>query len=287
MKTAQQYVTPLYSGILKVFLLPFLVGIGITTTAFSSEDPVFFSTLDPYKPAFFINSWFLENGGNERGHRNEEIVAQFSVKKYFFEGFHFGYTQKFFWQLYDYNGSAPIREINYNPEFFLDYNHQFHLDTLRIGLWEHESNGEQTEYDQNGTAVNKSRTWNRYYLHLFKTFKTAQAGMDLKVWGLYERKKDDKGSFYQDNPDIGHYLGTAELSFFMGGETARISGMVRKGWGSGTETLRLTAQSSIYERFGKKDNGVDLFLYYFSGYGESLIDYNRRVHRVGIGLTLR
>lgn len=247
----------------------------------------FLLTLEPHKPIFGVSTWFLNDGGNDKGYRNEEIIAQLSFKKHIFDAFYFGYSQKMFWQIFDDNRSRPIRETNYNPEFFLDYKSQLNLDLLRVGVWEHESNGEQEAHDEEGKSFNKSRTWNRYYLHIFKASSDGFLGANLKIWGLYDRKSNKKGSFYDDNKDIQHYLGMGELSFFIGNKNPRISGMLRRGWGAGTETIQLTARYPIYELLGKKDNGVDLFTYFFSGYGESLIDYNEKSCRIGIGFSIR
>lgn len=250
------------------------------------EAQPFVWTFESHKTIYMANSWFLENGGNDRGYRNEEIIVQFSFRKNLYDAFYFGYTQKFFWQLFDHNNSHPIRESNYNPEFFLDYNNVFNLNLFRIGVWEHESNGQDEGHDENGRDINTSRTWNRYYIHVFKEFQEGLWGTDLKVWGIYDRKDSDYGSFYDDNRDIEHYLGMAELSFFIKYENFRSDMMFRRGWKKGTETFRLTTHYPIYVLFGKPDNGVSLFTYYFSGYGESLIDYNERSHRVGIGISI-
>ena len=271
----------------KNHLLILVVFWGFLSTGLADERKPFILTLEPHKPVFIANTWFLEDDGNDRGYRNEELIVQFSLKKNIYNLFYFGYSQKLFWQLFDRDHSHPIREINYNPEFFLDYKKLFNLDLLRVGVWEHESNGEQEEHDENGNVINKSRTWNRYYLHVFKASNDGSFGANLKVWGLYDRKSNSYGSFYEDNKDIGHYLGMGELSFFVGTKAPRISGMVRRGWGKGTETIRLTARYPLYELVGKKDNGIDLFAYFFSGYGESLIDYNEKSRRVGIGFSVR
>jgi phospholipase A1 len=188
-----------------------------------------------------------------------------------------GYTQKSFWQVYDRERSRPFRESNYNPELFLDWRAPFGAPPsvwLRYGI-EHESNGQ-------GTAL--SRSWNRVYL--WPRIESERWDAALKYWyRLLEREKrapgDPEGD---DNPDIERYLGRFEAYLSWRPQPwAELRGMARKG---------TRDRSGTYEFNGLLDvlPGADKFwlqLQYFSGFGESLIDYNHRVDKVGIGVAFR
>ena len=82
-----------------------------------------------------------------------EIKFQFSIKFQlasiavienpwkFVDNFYFGYSQKSFWDVGE--PSAPFADHNFNPEFFYAVGELDGLLTgYRIGLLEHESNGE-------------------------------------------------------------------------------------------------------------------------------------------------
>lgn len=246
----------------------------------------FLQTLEPYKPIYLLHSWFLDKGGSSQGYLDQEIKIQFSFKKNIIRNLYFAYSQKAFWQLYDKSTSRSFRENNYNPEFFFEFEKLWEIDYWRFGFFEHESNGEKSRLEENRGPVNYSRTWNRTYLFIQKVF-FPDVAMGLKVWGIMDRKDSEFGSFYEDNPDIRQYMGNGEFYTDLSFGPSSLSLMMRRGFRNGTETLRIEGQIPISSLFGTQDNGLDLFLQAFSGYGESLLDYNRKLRRVAVGLSVR
>lgn len=194
-----------------------------------------------------------------------EIEFQISAKqKILNTNFYFGYTQKSFWQAYDIGNSSVFRETNYNPEIF----YRTGLDTVRFGKWkmdigfEHESNG------QGGAA---SRSWNRVYAAPYLPRPDS-----LWYFKFWYRVPVDLGT--DDNPDILDFLGYGELHYRQRIANGHLlHAMVRGNPGTGKGAISLN-----YSIPGPSDNYYYL-LRLWSGYGESLIDYNRSVNRIGLG----
>ncbi len=246
----------------------------------------FLHTLEPYKPIYILNSWFLDNEGSDQGYRDDELVLQFSFKRLLWGNLYFAYSHTAFWQLADLQNSRAFRETNYNPEIFLDFPDLWMLDHVRLGLAEHESNGEKQQFDDEANPINFSRTWNRAYLFMQKEM-ARYLGLGMKVWIVSDRKENDWISFYDDNADIQQYMGSGEIYIDIGRGPTTLSLMLRHGWKEGTETIRVEGRIPLYGLYSETDNGLDLFLQYFSGFGNCLIDYDRRVNRFAVGLSFR
>lgn len=210
---------------------------------------------------------------------DSETVFQLSLKARILGGpLFFGYTQRSFWQAYNSVESAPFRETNYNPEIFARFQAGNWLSSqwgFDLGL-EHESNGKR---------VPESRSWNKLYLTAF------HEGDDdiilIKGWyRLPEDNKDDPTEAQgDDNPDIGDYYGNTELRYrrCLDGQLCRhlFTGMVRGNPDTGKGAIELSWS------FPTGSEQTSWYVYIFSGYGESLIDYNHAENRLAIGVTLR
>ena len=185
------------------------------------------------------------------------------------------YTSRSWWQTYNADKSRPFRETNHEPELFLVYDTDFKFLGFRgssviLGA-SHQSNG------QGGSL---SRSWNRVYANL--VLEKEGLVVSLKPWyRIPEEKKDtpDEPSG-DDNPDIRRYMGSGELGFFF-----------RRSRHTLTILLRNNMRSDNHGAFEigysypltKKMKG---YLQIFEGYGESLIDYDHRVTRAGVGILL-
>ena len=204
-----------------------------------------------------------------------EIKFQLSVKQRLlkFRGwaFYFGYTQKSFWQAYDINDSSPFRENNFNPEFFLRTKM---WNGMRIDTgWEHESNGQE---------LPDSRSWNRIYCTPY--YENDRIIANLKGWyRLQEKNKDNAYDVNgDDNPDISKYYGYGELGItFKIPEfyNTCISTMSRYNFSSQKGAIEINATIPLHL------NSMSFMIQYWNGYGESLIDYNVRQQKIGIGLN--
>jgi len=246
----------------------------------------FLKTLEPYKPIFVLTTFFLNNAGEDQGYQNQELHIQYSFKKRLLQSLFFAYSHKSFWQLYDKENSRSFRENNYNPELFLEFNNLQEIEYLRIGLLEHESNGEKQRFAENAIPVNNSRTWNRCYLFGQQTLSDSLK-LGIKLWMVTDQEDSDFGSFYEDNRDIQQYMGNGEVYLHSHFSALSISMMLRKGWKDETETVRLEGQLPLHQLINTDNTGIDIYFQAFSGYGDSLIDYNRKIDRFSIGFSAR
>lgn len=179
------------------------------------------------------------------------------------------YTQQSQWQVYNGNVSRPFRENNYMPELFVSYRPDvdlgggFNWKLLNFG-YNHQSNGR--------TDV-LSRSWDR----LFATVGVERDNLALygTVWyRLPESSSQD------DNPNITDYYGYGELT-----------GLYR--WRG--NSFKLSARGNVSTGKGAVQAGwftppllgpLRGYVQVFSGYGESLIDYNWNQTTVGVGVAL-
>ncbi len=181
----------------------------------------------------------------------------------------FGYTQTSFWQVYNTDDSAPFRETNFKPEIFIRYAPDFKigpgaLSGLALGL-NHESNGQSEP---------SSRSWNRIQASV--SYSYDRWLFMVQPW--YRLPESDRKD---DNPDIQRYLGYANyVAAYRWTENRTLSLRLMNNLRSDNKTSLELGYS-----FPMGDT-VKGYVQYYNGYGESLIDYNQRVQRIGIGIML-
>ena len=203
-----------------------------------------------------------------------EAVFQVSAKHRIFNTpVYFAYTQISFWQAYDHNNSAPFRETNYNPEIFYRTGRlPFHSGQVGADLgFEHESNGQRPPI---------SRSWNLIYAAPYYF----DSNLLLYIKLRYRIPEDDKESpldaVGDDNPDITDYLGYSDIQVFYRFKWNHIAHVMLRG-NAGTGKGGVVADYSV----PVPKSALSYFIIRFSyGYGESLVDYNRRLTRVGVGI---
>jgi len=181
-----------------------------------------------------------------------------------------GYTQKSFWQVYNEDLSRPFRETNYEPELIWSMPTDYEVLGLKgrllaFGLV-HQSNGR-------GDPL--SRSWNRVYAMV--ALENGPFVLQIKPWYRIPDSEEK-----DDNPDIKDYIGSAEfLAFYKWREDwvttlrLRTTFQTDPSWGSAQLDLRFPITSDLRG-----------YLQVFSGYGESMIDYNFRKTAVGLGVSI-
>ncbi|MAE58025.1 MAG: hypothetical protein CME69_04045 [Halobacteriovorax sp.] len=216
----------------------------------------------------------LLNEFPERGRYNKELETEFQISfsiNIFSDilgsdyDFYLGYTHHSWWQVYNKNWSRPFRETNYNPEFFFRKVYSVKGDSNSIQLvlndmgYQHQSNGQIQEL---------SRSWDRIYIRQIYSWKRL-----LFTLNLWHRMSDD----IDDNPDIQRYLGYGELSIDYRFKKAMAGIRIIPG--------DRYAGAELSYSYPLQDN-IRFFTKAFYGYGNSLIDYNNKNRRLGIGFIL-
>ena len=197
--------------------------------------------------------------------KSTEIEFQFSLRYDFgtnllglHEIYSFGYTQKSFWQAY--GESAYFRESNYNPEFFttIPFGDK-HVKAFRISL-AHQSNGR-------GGAP--ERSWNYIAGSVF--FQTGILFTELKLWHRFSDKIDY-------NPTLIDYMGHGHIEFILPYKKHLAKLLLRSNF-DGANAVEFAYSYPLSK---------DLFFYLktFNGYGESLIDFDNRIDKVGFGFSI-
>ena len=178
-----------------------------------------------------------------------------------------------FWDLGAH--SSPFRNIDYQPELF----YLTPPATLSSGVSlsaqggiRHESNG------RDGTA---SRSINSVYVAPMAAIPLG-GGYSLSIAPRLSLFVGDKS----DNPDIRRYRGNTALFMEVGEEDGlRLSTSTRFNLSSGKGAVSADLSYPLPRLLG---GGPDFYLFgqSFIGYGENLLDYDRRTTRFRIGVAL-
>ncbi|CAJ0774607.1 hypothetical protein LMG7141_00201 [Ralstonia condita] len=191
------------------------------------------------------------------------------------DNLYFGYTQFSLWDLG--KESAPFRDTNYRPSLFY-----YRPDTgVRGGALSRLSFAGGIEHESNGRDGDASRAINTVFIR--PTFHFG----DLTD---YHWKFEPKLYAYltrSGNTDIAHYRGFGDF---------RVSYGAPNGW-----ELATTLRKGTRRAYGSIDAQLSypmsrifsgtagyLFIQYFTGYGESLLDYNHKLGsqlRIGYSLS--
>jgi phospholipase A1 len=179
------------------------------------------------------------------------------------------YTQRSFWQFYNFDDSSPFRETDYEPEILLNFRTHFNILGLatrfvQVGL-NHQSNGQSEPL---------SKSWNRLVANI--GLERGDFSLLLKGWyRLPESAESD------DNPGIYKYVGYGEIWGYYFLKRHRFAVMLRDNldFGENRGAIQLEWSFPLFAQMAG-------YVQYFLGYGESLLDYNHRVNRIGIGFIL-
>jgi outer membrane phospholipase A len=232
---------------------------------FSGHEPMYFLVgVDPEDSKFQISFKF----------QPFDFEATEASRWHLLNGLHFAYTQTSFWDLA--SASKPFLDSSYKPEILYaqDDLRSFTLPGafrwgMRLGF-QHESNGK-------GGA--DSRSINIAYVRprwLFGDPEGIHVELAPKVWSYV-------GSL-DENPGIHRYRGYADLEVGLG----KANGLwVSSTYRQGTDKASVQVDAS-YPLFDILPGKTAFYLYaqYFTGYGESLIGYNRKNEAIRFGLSV-
>jgi phospholipase A1 len=183
----------------------------------------------------------------------------------------FGYTNRSFWQSYNRENSEPFRETNHEPELWAQFRNDWRVlgftNSVNTFGWIHQSNG-QTEP--------LSRSWNRFFANFI--LERQGLGLSIKPWVWIAKDRATN-----DNPDIEDFMGHGEVRGAWQRNGHVFSVMLRNWLESGFD-YGAAELSWSFPVFGYPF--LKGYLQYFHGYGESLIDYNNKVNRIGLGISV-
>lgn len=217
-------------------------------------------------------------------YRNIEAELQVSLKLYLGtnllgleESYYLAYSHKAFWQVYA--ESSPFRETNYTPEAFVEFpvnnrDSYFNMRSIKLGL-AHTSNGQGNNKgviytDPSKDPGNRSREINYIYTEL--SFQHNTLITELKLYSSILESSDN------GNPDIMDYIGYSSIkfSYFKGDNLFTLMG--RANFATGFGAIEATYSYPLI------DNAY-FYAKVFSGYAESLIDYNNDITKFSVGFS--
>lgn len=186
------------------------------------------------------------------------------------------YTQTSSWQLWSRTLSAPFRSTDYEPEMI--YMVPMSAD-LPFG-WRLRYGQAGVVHQSNGQGLPLSRSWNRVY---------AGAGIENGNWSiatrLWARLREPNND---DNPGIERFVGRGELTLRHSQSGGHVASLRLR------HTLSASARGSALVDYAfplgsRSVSGVGALrghVQLFTGYGQTLLDYNFRQTTVGLGLSL-
>ncbi len=197
----------------------------------------------------------------------------------------FAYSQQSYWQLFNGTISRPFRATDHEPELIYIFGHNRPLPagfTYRMS-------GAGLVHQSNGQSQPLSRSWNRAYV-MAAADKITDSGhrftLQAKAWQrLPESNQKD------DNPNISNYIGRAELAGSWSFDNGRGQDLTTHTFGMTVRhSLRSQARGSVRLEYlrslGNANSGLRFHTQLFSGYGDSLMDYNFRRTTLSVGLSL-
>lgn len=177
------------------------------------------------------------------------------------------YTQKTFWNVFE--ESLPMYDLNFNPGIGLSkplFSKDRYIGKLML-LIEHESNGRDGD---------KSRSWNRI---------TFAGNILVDDWLMVYGKTWIPIIDGMNNKDILDYCGIFQTGFSAYTPNKRFQWAInlvkRRGWNFNFNT---TMEFSWL--VSSKANQY-LFVQYYNGYGECLMDYNKFRSRLRVGIVIK
>jgi phospholipase A1 len=196
----------------------------------------------------------------------------FKARLWATENRHFGiwaaYTQQSQWQVYNADLSRPFRENNYMPELMLSMRPDY-----AFGGWHWRLFNFGYNHQSNGRADPISRSWDR----IVAEFGVERGDFAVLLRPWYRIKEDENKD---DNPDIVDYYGYGDITaiYKWRGNSFTVMGRGNLSTGKGAAQFTWTSPPILGPLRG--------YIQAFTGYGDSLIDYNWNQNAIGIGVAL-
>ncbi|MCP4320301.1 MAG: phospholipase A [Psychromonas sp.] len=244
-------------------------------------------SITPHKPTYVmpfsfndkINSYdlYMQNEGETNEMQQLEMEFQISFKMPLLTdiaelplSLYFAYTQVSFWQAYNTDESSPFRETNYEPEVFVTWQKDHKLNenwTFKLASlgYTHQSNGRSDPI---------SRSWNRLNGNI--VIANTNLAIALTPWYRFEEPEDK-----DNNINLLDYYGHGKITVAYKLNNNTFSLMSRNNLESGFSkgALEMSWGFPIHQKLRG-------YVKIFSGYGNSLIEYNQYTNTIGLGIIL-
>lgn len=256
------------------------------------KDPRGLFAMRPYRPNYFMPAWYSSNRSAvvrspSRGEAQlfdgdvDKLEAKFQLSFKTKVGENllgspadlwFAYSQASHWQVYNKAQSSPFRVTDYEPELILT--------APAPAAWSWDGGGVKLlglgfVHQSNGQSDPLSRSWNRVYA--MAALEQGNLSLQGRVWRRLREKPE-----LDDNPDITDYMGYGDLQAIYRRGEHTLSALARANLQTGKGALQLDWSFPMPYMGGRLRGYVQGF----SGYGENLLDYNRHVNAIGVGLSL-
>lgn len=179
----------------------------------------------------------------------------------------FGYTQQSFWQAYNRSASSPFRETNYQPEVMA-----VAPIGKRLGGFDFRYASLGLVHQSNGQTANLSRSWNRVYGEVGGEY--GKVAVTARIWKRLDNDRSDN-----DNIDIADFMGHGDLRVSYRDNGTEYSVLARRNFHTKHGAVQLGWAAPIR-------SNLKGYLQFFSGYGQSLIDYNYAQVSLGAGVLV-
>jgi len=206
------------------------------------------------------------------------VSVKYNLFYPFNSGIYAAYSETAWWDIY--KESSPFREFNHNPEVFWrvdEGNNLFgdsllsYVDYIQIAPYEHKSNGRDGEV---------SRGLDRYYAQIQGSIgDVINAGFNLKIWNYYH--------LAEENKDLKTYNGYGEGELFVKIKSGTVQYLDKeklyiKG-GIGTDPEKYWYEVGLMVRIITTHIQPRFYIQYYNGYGEELVNYNKKDQQVRAG----
>ncbi len=208
---------------------------------------------------------------------NPLTKAQFSFKSQIYSEIpvYMAYSQIIFWELS--KDSKPFLDGTYNPEIFYSYKlGDGYLCSMDIGIWEHNSNGkgglDSRSYDQSSlkfNAVFEGKKWITEFAakikYIYNNDDTNRDIYDYVSPFEFQIKVLNLFNSFLDRTEFA-------MDFHPGGK-----------WGTNLDNSGY--QFGLQFHIGGVKVVPAFYLQYYTGYAETLINYNERVNELRAGVA--
>lgn len=177
-----------------------------------------------------------------------------------------GYTQKAHWQIYNTEISRAFRELNYEPELIFNVP----VD-LKIGGLTLKMAGVTFNHQSNGRDLPRSRSWNRIIFNFALESENLQ--LYLSPWIRLNDEEDE-------NPLITSYIGNGRVTAIY-----KLKKHTFYAIGTNSFTFNDNRGSLEFNYLYPINRDLNIQAQFFTGYGETLVDYNHYQTTFGLGVS--